>query len=100
VSIATTTITNAQTNGQIQFTFVLSVVSTGTSGTFEAHGSLQVQGGAAIGVAVPTYLDQNTAVSSAVDLTAAEAVVVTVASSGAAGLSSCQLRQALLECLN
>ena len=85
----------ASTNGQLQFEFILSAASTGSSGTIEAHGEVDAQLSTSLGTAVAKYLDQITAVSSAVNLTAALALAVTIGSD--TGISSAQLRQGLIE---
>src|SRR5271165_4984361 len=81
VTITSPTIANAQTNGQFSFEFLISVATSGSSGTLEAHGELCVQGGANLTAAVAQYVDQNTAVSSAVNLTSALNLVATLAAS-------------------
>lgn len=98
LTIQTPAIGAAQTNGQIQFALTLSVASTGAAGTLEVHGSLSVQGGGTLAASVPQYFDQNIAVSSAVNLTAALALTATIAST--VSLSSAQLRQGTIEVLN
>jgi hypothetical protein len=98
VTITTPAIANAQTNGQFSFEFIISVASSGSSGTLEAHGELSVEGGANLTTAVANYLDQNTAVSSAVNLTSALTLAVTLAASTT--VSSAQLRQGLVEIIN
>lgn len=97
-TITSATITNAQTNGQLSFEYIVSVAATGSSGTLESHGELTVQGGSTLGAAVAQYADQNTAVSSAVNLTSALTLVATIAAS--ASMSSAQLRQGLIEVIN
>lgn len=97
-TITTPSITNAQAGAQLQFDFLMSVASTGSAGTIEAHGEIGVQGGSAISAAVPRYQDQNTAVSSAVNLTAALTMTVSIAASAA--MDSAQLRLASIEVLN
>lgn len=97
-TITSPTITNAQTNGQLEFDFVISVATSGAAGTLEVHGGIEVQGGSSVGVAVPRYMDQNVAVSSAVDLTSALTMTVSIASSAA--MASAQLRQGLIEIVN
>lgn len=97
-TIVTPTITNAQTGGQLEFDFLVSVATSGSSGTLETHGGIEVQGGSALTAAIPRYADQNTAVSSAVDLTSALTLTVSIASS--ASMASAQLRQALIEVVN
>jgi hypothetical protein len=98
VSIQTPAIGVAQTNGQIQFQFLITVASTGGAGTVEAHGSISVQGGASLGAAVPTYCDQNTAVSSAIALNTALTMNLTITSN--VTLTSAQLRQGTVEVVN
>ena len=97
-TITSVAIANAVTNGQFGFEFILSVATSGSSGTLEAHGTLWVQGGSSLSVAVPAYLDQNTAVSSAVNLTSALNLVATLAASTT--VSTATLRQALIEVIN
>jgi hypothetical protein len=94
----TTAALAASTNGQIQFQFTLSVASTGASGTLEAHGAVSAQLSATLGTAVPQYLDQNIAVSSAVNLTSALTLAVTIAASTT--MASAQLRQGQVEVVN
>lgn len=98
VSIQTPAIGNAQTNGQINFEFWITIASTGAAGTLEAHGLIGVQGGSSLAVAIPQYADQNVAVSSAVDLTSSLALAVTLAASST--VSSAQLRNAVVELVN
>lgn len=98
VSIQTPAIGAAQANGQFTFQFTIQTATTGTGATMEAHGSIQVQGGATLATAVPSYNDQNTAVSSAVNLVAAGSMQVTIAAT--ATLTSVTLRQGTVEVLN
>jgi hypothetical protein len=81
----TTAATNtaASTNLQIQFDFTFTVATTGTGATIQAHGRLDANIGTATSGAVTTYFDTNTGVSSAVDLTVAETLLVTIAASAA-----------------
>ncbi len=88
----------AITNGQILFSFLFSVVTTGAAATIESHGSISVQLSGTLSTALPQYADQNTAVSSAVNLTAAAALQITIAASSS--VSSVQMRQFLIEVLN
>src|SRR5262249_14905495 len=72
VTIATfTTASNANTsvtlNWQIDFKACVNAV--GNAGTLEAHGRLGYDGGATLAAAASVFLDSNTAVSSAIDLT-------------------------------
>jgi hypothetical protein len=74
----------ASTNMPIQFAFQLDVAAIGASGTIEAHGQVSANLSAnTAAAAITTFLDTNTAPSSAVDLTTSLALAVTIASSGA-----------------
>ena len=81
----TTAATNtaASTNLPIQFSFTATVTATGASGTLIANGVVNADVGTAAAAAVATYLDTNTAVSSAVNLLNAETMTVTIAASAA-----------------
>ena len=100
VTLATivTAALQAVTNGQLVFDFLISVATSGSSGTLEVHGSVKAQLGATNPLAIAEYLDVNTAASSAVDLTAAETLTATIAASTT--MSAAQLRQALVELVN
>jgi len=90
----------ASTNLPIQFFFTLQVTTTGTSGALEVHGNVSANITANTpAAAVAAYLDTNTAASSTLDLTAAQTLKVTIASSGA-GITGATLRQALVEVIN
>ena len=95
-------IASAVTNGQLAFEFVISVATSGSSGTLEAHGELAAQLSTSLGTALAQYADQNTAVSSAVNLTSALTLAVTIAeaASGTGAISSAQLRQGVVEIIN
>jgi hypothetical protein len=94
----TTAALAASTGGQIYFEFLLSVAASGSSGTLECHGTVQAQLSTSLGTALPQYGDQNTAVSSAVNLTSALTLAVTIAASTT--MASAQLRQGLVEVVN
>ena len=94
----TTAALQAVTNGQLTFEFLVSVATSGSSGTLEVHGSVKTQLGASGTPAIAEYLDVNTAVSSAVNLTAALNLVATLAASTT--MSGATLRQALVELVN
>lgn len=94
----TTAALQAVTNGQLTFEFLVSVATSGSSGTLEVHGSVKAQLGASGTPAIAEYLDVNTAVSSAVNLTAALNLVATLAASTT--MSGATLRQALVELVN
>lgn len=94
----TTAALAASTNGQLTFDFTFSVATAGSSGTIEAHGQVCAQLNTVLGTAVAQYQDQNTAVSSTVNLTSALNLGVTMAGSGA--IASAQLRQGMVEVIN
>jgi hypothetical protein len=91
--------TAARTNAPIQFQFVLEVAATGSAGTIESHGSIMADLNAAAGASITNILDANVAVSSAIDLTAAQTLAVTIACAGVT-LTSAQLRMAQIEVVN
>jgi hypothetical protein len=94
----TTAALAASTGGQLTFEVLISVATTGSSGTLEAHGEITAQLSTALGTAVAQYADQNTAVSSAVNLTSALTLAATIAASTT--MASAQLRQGLIELVN
>lgn len=81
----TTAATNtaASSNLPLTFDFILTTVTTGTSGTINAHGNVTANIGTAASPNTATYLDTNTGPSSAVDLTVPEALTITIAASAA-----------------
>jgi hypothetical protein len=88
--------TAANTNLQFQFQFQATVVSVGASATLECHGDVAINLSANTpGSALSEFADQNTAVSSAVNLTAAATLAATIAASGT--VSSATLRLASVE---
>lgn len=89
----------ASSNMPVQFWFYLTVATTGSSGTIEAHGQIDANISANTpAAAIASYNDTNTAVSSAVNLTAANALAITIAASSA--VTSAQLRQLTIEMMN
>lgn len=84
--------TTASTSLPIHFEFELTVVTLGATATLESHGRVDANIGTAAAAAVAVYLDTNTAVSSAVNLTTTETLEVTIAASAA--VPSAQLRSA------
>lgn len=82
----------ASTNLPVQFEFELTVVTLGATATIESHGKVWANIGTAAAAAGALYLDTNTAVSAAVNLTAAATLGVTLAASAA--VPSAQLRAA------
>ena len=86
----------ASANMPIQFYFYLTTTATGASGTIESHGGVSANITANTpAAAIATYLDTNTAASSAVNLNAAQTLNVTIAASSA--ITSAQLRLASIE---
>lgn len=86
----------ASANMPVQFSFSASTASTGSAGTIEAHGSLNANISANTpAAAAANYLDNNVAVSSAVNLVSAGSLKVQVSANSA--ISSIQLRQAAVE---
>lgn len=102
-SVTLCTITTAATNTAasvglpLQFDFTLTVVSTGTAGTIQSHGQVTVNIGTVAAPSTAIYLDTNSGVSSAVDLTIAETLTVTIAASAA--VPSAQLLSASIDLL-
>jgi hypothetical protein len=90
----TTAATNtaASANLPIHFEFELTVATLGATATIESHGRVDANIGTVAAAAGAVYLDTNVAVSSAVNLTAAATLGVTIAASAA--IPSAQLRSA------
>ena len=90
----TTAATNtaASANLPIAFEFELTVVTLGATATIESHGRVEANIGTAAAAAAAVYLDTNTAVSAAVNLTADATLSLTIAASAA--VPSAQLRSA------
>jgi len=80
----------------------LSVVTAGSSGTLEAHGicNFELGGGAAGSVAVSSFNDTNSAVSSALDLTAAQDLECNVIMSSSNAGNSVVQRQMIVQLYN
>jgi len=97
LSIAVPSQSFTATNNQFNISGVLSIQTAGATGVFETHGNLVVDLG--IGNLVPDsiFADTNTAVSSTVDLTAAQTLQVTVAYGTASTSNSTTQRQMVLE---
>jgi hypothetical protein len=85
------------TNNQFNISSVLSVQTGGATGVFEAHGNLVIDLGVGNLVADSTFADQNTAVSSTIDLTAAQTLQITVSASVASTSNSFTQRQMVSE---
>jgi hypothetical protein len=93
----TTAATNtaASANLPIQFEFLLTVVTAGSAGMINAHGSVTANIGTVAGAVATTYLDTNTAAQGPVDLTVAQTLAVTIAASAA--VPSAQLLSATID---
>lgn len=83
--------TGGQTNAQLKFSFDVTTALTGTAGTLEPHGILYFQGAsAANGTAMTIFGDTNTAVSSAINLTASNTLKINLTMTSST--TSAQLR--------
>lgn len=98
-TITSAAVAASTTNGQLQFEIIVQVATAGSSGTIESHGELLAQLSATLGTALAAYADQNTAVSSAVNLTSSLALSATITASGGT-VSSATLRQLTVEVIN
>lgn len=97
VSQATTA---AQTNFPWNLECFINTAAIGATGTVEAHGILDILLGASATAPVSAYNDANTAVSSAIDLTAAQTLQVVGAMSSANAGNSIVQRQLYIATLN
>lgn len=78
----------------------ITTVTTGSSGTVEAHGTLHIDTGA-LTAAATVFVDNNNAVSSAINLTAAQTLQPTIAfTTNASTSNTCTSRQLVAEILN
>lgn len=100
VSITTAALSaTASTNMPFQFCFNITTGTLGATGTVEAHGRLTVNvSDNTPAAAAVSYLDTNTAVSSALNLNAANTLAVKVSADSA--ISSVQLRQLTVELIS
>jgi hypothetical protein len=96
----TTAATNtaASANLPIQFEFLLTVVTAGSAGMINAHGSVTANIGTVAAPNTAIYLDTNIAAQGPVDLTIAETLAVTIAASAA--VPSAQLLSAAIDILS
>lgn len=94
--VITTAATNtaASANLPVWVEFELTVVTLGATATVESHGRVDANIGTVAAAAVATYLDTNTAVSAAVNLTGA--IALNLAISASAAIPTAQLRSATL----
>jgi hypothetical protein len=90
IAVAGVATTGAATNGQVDFDYHITTAFTGSAGTLESHGLLAVQNNTALGTALGLYADQNVAVSSAINLTAANTLGLNITATVA--LSTATLR--------
>lgn len=89
----------ASTDMPFNFCFDITTVSTGATGTLEAHGRLSINISANTpAAAIATYLDTNTAVSSSISLLAANTLAVQVAADST--ITSVTLRQLTIELIS
>lgn len=101
-SVTLCTITTAATNTAataglpVQIEFDLATAAVGSSGTIEAHGKVVANISASTAGACTTYLDTNTAPSSAINLVTAQTLAVTMAA-GVAAIPSATVRGATIE---
>lgn len=97
VAITTAAVSStASTNMPFNFCFDITTASTGATGTLEAHGALALNITANTPAAAEaTYQDTNTAVSSSINLLAANTIAIQVAASST--ITSVQLRQLTIE---
>ena len=94
-SITTANTAGSGTNIPFQISFEMAVASTGAAGTIESHGMVSAGLTAVAAAAIAAYTDTNVAVSSAVNLTTALTLLVTIAASST--VTSAQLRLATIE---
>jgi hypothetical protein len=93
-------ITASQTNFPWEFEGHIFTVTTGATGTLEAHGRLAILLGASGTAAESVYQDTNTAANGAVNLTAVGLNNLLLQANTGSALSSIQLRTAVIEALN
>jgi hypothetical protein len=98
IAVSGVATTGAATNGQVSFDYYVTTVSNGSAGTLESHGLLYVQNNTALGTALGVYADQNTAVSSAINLSVANNLGINITATVA--LSTATLRDAQVVLLN
>lgn len=92
--------TASQTNFPWEFEGYIVTVTTGATGTLEAHGRLAILIGASATAPESVYQDTNTAANGAVNLTAGGANNLLLQATTSTILSSIQLRSAVVEALN
>jgi hypothetical protein len=99
--VATSQATNAsQSNFPWDFDGCIYTVSTGATGTLEAHGRLAILLGSSATASESVYQDTNTGANGAVNLTAVGTNNLLLQATTGAALSSIQLRSAVVEALN
>lgn len=97
VSTGATVVTGI-TNGQFEFDIMLQTATTGATGAINGHQTQSFQIATTLGSALAYYADQLTGNSSSVNLTTADTLLVTIASTQS--LASVTLLQGLIEILN
>jgi hypothetical protein len=90
--------TAASSNLPIQFEFLLTVVTAGSAGMINAHGSVTANIGTVAAPNTAIYLDTNVAAQGPVDLTVPETLAVTIAASAA--VPSAQLLSGSIDILS
>jgi parallel beta-helix repeat protein len=100
VPIASAATTASATNMPWSAEFYAVTVTTGASGTMEAHGKFTMTLGTTATAAAAVYSDTNTAVSSAIDLTAANTLAVRCAFSSADAGNSIKQRLMTIDTFN
>jgi hypothetical protein len=100
LSFVSTATTASQTNLPWEFEAWITTSLVGSSGTVEAHGQMQIKLGSGASGASTDFLDTNTAASSAINLTNANTLQVTITSSTASASNSFTQRQMIAELMN
>ena len=100
VVVTSQAVTASETNFPWEFEGHIFTVSTGATGTLEAHGRLSILLGASATAPESVYQDTNTTANAAVNLTAGGANNLLLQVNASTTLSSIQLRSAVIEALN
>jgi hypothetical protein len=88
------------TNNSFNFELKITTQTAGATAVFEVHGNMTIDLGASPGQADSVFSDINTAVSSALDSTAANTLQITIAFSSASASNSATQRQMIGEFVN
>lgn len=100
LTFTSTATTASQTNFPWNFEAFLVVNATGATGTLECHGSMNILLGASATGAISGFNDVTTAVSSTLDLTAAQTLQVTALMSSSNAGNSVAQRSLVVQTLN